>query len=142
MFAQPLLLAVIVAVIDYPQAAVANVEKAIFVTPPAAAAEATRDKNSKQEISAAFERGRVSSFAGCLESLSPANSSLRQNLPVAFPSTAAPHGLSSWYVLEHLRPSQRHEVRVCWAATVRIRSPGTRCHAISRGTLVSCSMSS
>ncbi|KAG9822819.1 hypothetical protein KCU63_g17092, partial [Aureobasidium melanogenum] len=26
-------------------------------------------------------------------------------------------GLSSWYTLDNLRPGQRYEVRICWAAT-------------------------
>jgi hypothetical protein len=52
-----------------------------------------------------------------LASLSPWAPKLRQSLPVAFPTDHQPYGPESWYLLRHLGPRQRHEVRVCWAAT-------------------------
>lgn len=54
----------------------------------------------------------------CLDVLSPNNSTLHVQLPVAFPTKAAPRGLQSWYLLDRLQPGQRYELRVCWVATV------------------------
>lgn len=52
-----------------------------------------------------------------LEALTPAAPKLRTSLPVAFPTTDRPNGRESWYLLRDLSLGQRHEVRVCWAAT-------------------------
>lgn len=52
-----------------------------------------------------------------LEALTPATPKLRKSLPVAFPTTDQPHGSESWYLLRDLSLGQRHQVRVCWAAT-------------------------
>jgi hypothetical protein len=58
----------------------------------------------------------------CLDVLSPHNSSLHVQLPVAFPSIERPRGTQSWYLLNRLRPGQRYELRVCWVATVSIHA--------------------
>lgn len=52
-----------------------------------------------------------------LDCLSPSAPKLRKSLPVAFPTVDQPYGTESWYLLKHLVRVQRHEVRVCWAAT-------------------------
>ena len=52
-----------------------------------------------------------------LGALTPAAPKLRKSLPVAFPTTDQPNGRESWYLLRDLALGQRHEVRVCWAAT-------------------------
>jgi hypothetical protein len=54
----------------------------------------------------------------CLDVLSPHNSSLHVQLPVAFATSDAPRGIQSWYLLDRLRPGQRYELRLCWVATV------------------------
>ncbi|KAE9985411.1 hypothetical protein EG327_004704 [Venturia inaequalis] len=53
----------------------------------------------------------------CLDVLSLNQSSLHVQLPVAFPTKAAPRGTQSWYLLDRLQPGQRYELRVCWVAT-------------------------
>jgi hypothetical protein len=57
-----------------------------------------------------------------LETLSSANSTLPKALSVAFPTKDKPQGRESWYLLQDLNEGQRYEVRVCWAATVRVNS--------------------
>lgn len=57
-----------------------------------------------------------------LDILSPQRLSVRTALPVVFPTEKHPRGLSSWYTLNSLRPGQRYEVRICWAATVSSNS--------------------
>lgn len=59
----------------------------------------------------------------CLDVLSPINSSLHVQLPVAFASKEAPRGIQSWYLLDRLQPGQRYELRVCWVATVSSHLP-------------------
>jgi hypothetical protein len=54
----------------------------------------------------------------CLDVLSPHNTSLHVQLPVAFASKEAPQGIQSWYLLDRLQSGQRYELRVCWVATV------------------------
>ncbi|KAB2579305.1 hypothetical protein BFW01_g11617 [Lasiodiplodia theobromae] len=82
-------------------AALANVEKTVFVAPSAIAVPNVRP--GLQDLR--------------LTSLSPSAHVLRTNIPVAFRSDASPRGLDSWYLLSELTPGQRYEVRVCWAAT-------------------------
>ncbi|KAK0269161.1 hypothetical protein LTR35_015070 [Friedmanniomyces endolithicus] len=79
----------------------ANTEKVIFVSPPAV---------SITTSGPSFEQLH-------LPSITPEKSSLRLSLPAAFPSEKQPRGLDTWYMLRSLNPSQRYEVRVCWAAT-------------------------
>ncbi|KAH6623027.1 hypothetical protein F5144DRAFT_632443 [Chaetomium tenue] len=47
----------------------------------------------------------------------PANGTLRTQLPAQFPSPEHPEGTVTWLLLDNLTPHQRYEVRVCWAAT-------------------------
>ena len=54
-----------------------------------------------------------------LHTLNYAHTILPTRLPVQFPSEAAPRGRESWYLLQHLEPGRRYEVRICWPATVR-----------------------
>ncbi|KAK0919839.1 hypothetical protein LTR91_010671 [Friedmanniomyces endolithicus] len=81
--------------------AYANTEKVIFVSPPAV---------SITSSGPSFEQLH-------LPHITPKNSSLRLSLPAAFPSEKQSRGLDTWYMLRSLNPSQRYEVRVCWAAT-------------------------
>ena len=53
-----------------------------------------------------------------LDTLSPSTSTLRLQLPAAFPKPNAERGEASWFLLDGLRQHQRYEVRLCWAATV------------------------
>jgi hypothetical protein len=54
-----------------------------------------------------------------LDTLDPAHLFiLATDLPVQFPSSSAPHGLESWYILRGLEEGRRYEVRICWPATV------------------------
>lgn len=55
-----------------------------------------------------------------LPELSPHRWALRTHLDAAFPTDAAALGSSSWVLLNGLKEGQRYEVRVCWAATVRL----------------------
>ncbi|KAJ6011494.1 hypothetical protein N7451_002906 [Penicillium sp. IBT 35674x] len=79
----------------------ANVEKTIFLAPPAA--------TLPSEEPGLDDLG--------LERLSPENHVVRTRLNASFPSTETPEGVDSWFFLENLKPGQRYEVRVCWLAT-------------------------
>ncbi|KAI4718866.1 hypothetical protein E4T48_04961 [Aureobasidium sp. EXF-10727] len=81
--------------------AIANVEKTIFTAPD----------------STNFGDARPNLMDLQLDVLSSKKLSVRTALPVIFPTEEHPRGLSSWYTLENLRPGQRYEVRICWAAT-------------------------
>ncbi|THZ75655.1 hypothetical protein D6C84_09034 [Aureobasidium pullulans] len=81
--------------------AIANVEKTILTAPE----------------SITFGDARPSLLDLHLVSLSPKKLAIRTALPVVFPTEEYPRGLSSWYLLGGLRPGQRYEVRICWAAT-------------------------
>lgn len=89
--------------------AIANVEKTIFTAPE----------------SANFGDARPNLSNLRLDILSLERLSIRTALPVIFPTEKHPRGLSSWYTLNSLRPGQRYEVRICWAATVLSKRPGT-----------------
>ena len=82
--------------------AIANVEKLIFIAPPAIATEDFHA--SLKDLNIAY--------------LSPFEHSIRLRMPVAFPTSKQPKGLESWYLLDDLQPGRRYEVRVCWAAIV------------------------
>ena len=84
--------------------AYANTEKAIFISPPAVTL-----VNSGPSFDTLL-----------LDPLTPENPFISLSLPVAFASEDSPHGLESWYLLRNLSATQRHEVRVCWAAVVCI----------------------
>jgi hypothetical protein len=85
----------------------ANVEKTIFLGP---------DPVTLPHVGPSLDDLR-------LHALSHAQTILPTQLAVQFPSKAAPHGLESWYILEHLEAGRRYEVRICWPATVRARQP-------------------
>lgn len=56
-----------------------------------------------------------------LDTLEPAELSiLATQLPVQFPTDAAPRGLESWYILRGLEDRRRYEVRICWPAFVSL----------------------
>ncbi|KEQ76829.1 hypothetical protein M436DRAFT_69769 [Aureobasidium namibiae CBS 147.97] len=81
--------------------AIANVEKTIFTAPD----------------SINFGDARPNLIDLHLDILSPERLSVRTLVPVIFPTEKHTRGLSSWYILDNLRPGQRYEVRICWAAT-------------------------
>jgi hypothetical protein len=81
----------------------ANVEKTIFLAPPAATLPS--EEPDLDDLG--------------LERLSPENHVVRTRLNASFPCTEAPEGMDSWFFLENLKPGQRYEARVCWLATVR-----------------------
>ncbi|PGH23140.1 hypothetical protein AJ80_02771 [Polytolypa hystricis UAMH7299] len=80
----------------------ANVEKTIFIAPPASAAIPSPQLN--------FDDIQ-------LETLSPADPSMRTHIPASFANEGYPRGTESWVYLDGLRPGQRYEVRICWLAT-------------------------
>lgn len=80
----------------------ANVEKVIFVAPPAL---------PNRDIHSAVDELQVHKF-------DPLASSIRLHLPVIFPNATYEQGLASWYILDDLEPGRRYEVRICWAAIV------------------------
>jgi hypothetical protein len=79
----------------------ANTEKAIFLGP--------------EPVSIALTHPTLSDLG--LDTLTPANGTLRTSLAAQFPSPDHPRGTATWLVLDDLTPNQRYEVRVCWAAT-------------------------
>ncbi len=82
-----------------------NVEKVIFLGP-----EPVDIHNPQQQPNIDSLR---------LEVLSPLNTQLRRQLSASFPNSLSPKGTEAWFLLDRLRPQQRYEVRICWAATVR-----------------------
>lgn len=85
------------------QTAFSNVEKTIFLGPDPIPIPLTRPTLSDLFI----------------DTLTPTNWSLRTHVSAKFPTTTDPKGHSTWLILDNLTPSQRYEVRICWAATVR-----------------------
>ena len=81
----------------------ANVEKTIFLAPEA--------------IQIPQEHPNLDDLH--LDVITPSNSTLRTQLAASFPNLPESRGTESWFLLDELRQDQRHEVRVCWAATVR-----------------------
>ncbi|KAL4929261.1 uncharacterized protein BDV17DRAFT_78541 [Aspergillus undulatus] len=83
----------------------ANVEKIIFIAPPAASLPGTDLVPDDLLVG--------------LERLTPTNNFLRTKLNASFPNPldAEDRGTDSWFFLEGLNPGQRYEVRVCWLAT-------------------------
>lgn len=82
--------------------ALGNVEKTIFLAPEA--------------IHIPQQHPHVGDLK--LEVLTPWNSTLRRQLPAAFPKPGLDKGKEAWFLLDGLTPQQRYEVRICWAATV------------------------
>ncbi|KAF2274298.1 uncharacterized protein EI97DRAFT_444301 [Westerdykella ornata] len=83
----------------------ANVEKTIFVTPQPI-------QHSNDLVN--FENTHIEALSAAPNS---AASVLHTQLPVQFPSSTAPHGRESWYLLKDLEAGRRYEVRICWPAT-------------------------
>ncbi|KAL9059234.1 MAG: hypothetical protein Q9162_001271 [Coniocarpon cinnabarinum] len=79
----------------------ANVEKIVFLGP---------ESTQIPKTSPSFEDLH-------LQTLTPANSSIRLELPRVFGNSTHPRGLSSWYLLNDLEPGRRYELRICWAGT-------------------------
>ncbi|EOA88527.1 hypothetical protein ACJQWK_01963 [Exserohilum turcicum] len=95
--------ALLLCIVTQPWTATANVEKTIFLGPAAAAA--------------ALSNARPDLAGLGLQVVSPATTLLPLQVPVAFPTESAPHGLESWYLLRGLDHGRRYEVRICWPAT-------------------------
>ncbi|KAK4461616.1 hypothetical protein QBC42DRAFT_203190 [Cladorrhinum samala] len=84
-----------------PTPAHANTEKVIFLGP--------------EEINVPLTPPTITDLN--LPTLTPNFSTLRTKLSASFPSHSSPLGTSTWLILDNLTPSQRYEVRICWAAT-------------------------
>lgn len=90
-------------------AALANTEKIIFIAPSAITL-----PDAEPQLHALN-----------LDTITYTHSNVRTSLAVAFRSEEAPRGLDSWYLLQGLNEGQRYEVRICWAAIVRLHTrPG------------------
>jgi hypothetical protein len=96
------LAALLLCIVTHAWTVKANVEKAIFLGPAAV---------TLSDVRPSLDELR-------LHTLSHAQTILPTQLPVLFPSKAAPHGPESWYLLQHLEAGRRYEVRICWPATV------------------------
>ncbi|KAL4797438.1 hypothetical protein BDV19DRAFT_358785 [Aspergillus venezuelensis] len=85
--------------------AYANVEKTIFLAPPASSLPGTDIVPDDLLVG--------------LQRLAHSNGFLRTKLNASFPNPkdAEDRGTDSWFFLEGLNPGQRYEVRVCWLAT-------------------------
>ena len=86
--------------------ALANTEKAIFTAPRTIT---FTDSNPSLDVLQ-------------LQSITHSENTLRTPLHVVFPSEETPRGSDHWFLLRDLNPQQRYELRVCWAAVVRIWS--------------------
>jgi hypothetical protein len=82
----------------------ANVEKTIFLGPPAVTV-----PDQHPDLDDLY-----------LIPLSPLHSTVRTRLNASFPTTDSPKGVETWFLLDGLTPGARYEVRVCWLATVRL----------------------
>ncbi|EXJ92147.1 hypothetical protein A1O3_00697, partial [Capronia epimyces CBS 606.96] len=80
--------------------AYANVEKLIFLAPPA---ESLPTDASIDNL--------------LLTPLSEGLPSVRTHINASFANKESPKGTETWLLLEGLRPHRRYEVRVCWLAT-------------------------
>ena len=90
----------------------ANVEKTIFLAPSPAT----------------LPHGLSRLDALHLDTIDPARLSIAATkLPVQFPSSSAPRGLESWYLLRALEQGRRYEVRICWPATVSLHPAARVC---------------
>ncbi|KIW99007.1 uncharacterized protein Z519_00670 [Cladophialophora bantiana CBS 173.52] len=84
----------------WPYCAFANVEKIIFLAPPA--------ENLPQDAS-------IDNLF--LTRLSEQYPSVRTHINASFPSPDSPKGTQNWFLIEDLRPERRYELRICWLAT-------------------------
>lgn len=55
-----------------------------------------------------------------LDVLTPEKWAIRTHVEARFPNDTAKFGKATWLVLDELTEGQRYELKVCWAATVRI----------------------
>ncbi|KAK5938106.1 hypothetical protein PMZ80_009695 [Knufia obscura] len=94
------MLRLLVVFIHFLLLASANVEKTIFVAPPAVTLP---------------QDAAIDNLL--LEPLHPERLSVRTFFNASFPTDDKPHGDESWALLEGLSPRQRHELRICWLAT-------------------------
>ncbi|KAL4967991.1 uncharacterized protein BDV14DRAFT_168828 [Aspergillus stella-maris] len=94
--------------------AYANVEKTIFLAPPASSLPGTDIVPDDLLVG--------------LQRLTHSDGFLRTKLNASFPNPedAEDRGTDSWFFLEGLNPGQRYEVRVCWLATVYSSSKSFR----------------
>ena len=83
----------------------ANVEKIIFLTPSVNPETAYLDLTTLN-----------------LDVLSPNKKTIRRHLPATFANSTNQVGTTTWLLLENLVGQQRYEVRICWAATVSLKS--------------------
>ena len=83
----------------------ANVEKVIFVAPPA----------EPFPADASIDNLLLATLTEC-------EPSIRTHLNASFPAEDAPKGNETWMLLEGLTPGRRYEVRICWLATVGFTS--------------------
>jgi hypothetical protein len=86
------------------QIAIANVEKIIFLGPTS--------------VQIPTQHPTLKDLQ--LHTLTPQNGTIRTKLRAEFPTNSSIWGETSWLLLEHLTEGQRYEVRICWAATVKI----------------------
>lgn len=82
----------------------ANVEKTIFLGPPAIAV-----PNAHRNLDDLY-----------LLPLTPFHLTARTRLNASFPVKSAPRGEEAWMLLDGLSPGARYEVRICWLATVSV----------------------
>src|SRR2546423_14558670 len=82
----------------------ANVEKTIFLGPPA--------------ITVPTQHPNLDDLY--LISLSPLHATVRTHLNASFPAGGSPKGTETWVLLDGLTPGARYEVRICWLATVGV----------------------
>ena len=80
----------------------ANVEKTVFLAPPAI--HVPTDHPNLDDLQ--------------IDVLSPLQPSVRLQLDALFPNAENKKGVESWYLLDALNQGQRYEVRICWSATV------------------------
>ena len=91
-------------------AVAANVEKVIFVAGQGAADGASALRSSI--------------LSSILPRLTPDGNAWRTGLPAVFSwEDHFPDNGTTWVLLDDLSEGQRYELRVCWAATVRLSSP-------------------
>lgn len=86
--------------------AAANVEKAIFLGPA--------------PVNIPLQQPTLTDLN--LRTLTPEDNSVRTELSRALSkeSPEPPPGHATWLILDHLTEGQRYELRVCWAAIVRL----------------------
>ncbi len=89
------------------QFAAANVEKVIFLGP--GAIQIPKKIPTLEDLQ--------------LHTLSPQNGIVRTEVRAEFPTNTSIWGETSWMLLSQLAEGQRYEVRICWAATVKLFFP-------------------